>query len=95
MNSKKEHSQKQILRLRQKTKLRLVIAGSCVFALCIILLIYFNIAQVKEMKAGSSTTNVPVERPVEMNVNQIKIDSSSTHQNGVDYKIAKPLQQAN
>ena len=47
------------------------------------------------MKAQDSTNNIPVERPVEMNVNQIKIDSSSAHQNGVEYKIAKALQQAN
>lgn len=95
MNSNKEYAQKQTLRLRQKTKLRLVIVGSCVLALTIILLIYFNITQVKEMKARDSSNNIPVEKPVEMNVDQIKIDSSSSHQNGVDYKIAKPLQQAN
>ena len=95
MNSKKEYSQRHILRPRQKTKLRLVIAGSCVLALTIILLIYFNIVRVKEMKAQDSTNNIPVERPVELNVNQIKIDSSSAHQNGVEYKIAKALQQAN
>ncbi|MEO5571262.1 MAG: hypothetical protein ABIT08_00460 [Bacteroidia bacterium] len=92
MASSKENSQKQILRFRQKTKQRVVIAGSCVIALSVMLLIYFNIAEVKEMKAGSNSNNIPVEKPVDMNVSQVRIDSASINHTGADFKIAKPLE---
>ena len=91
MNPNKEYSQKQILRLRQKTKLRMIIAGSCVIVFSAILILYFNITQVNLMKANGNSTNAPVEKNTDMNVNQIKIDTSFVNHRGAEYKIAKPL----
>lgn len=91
MNSQKEPSQKMMLRLRQKTNLRLVVAGGCIVTLSAILLIYFNLTMVKEMKARDNSNNVQIEKPVEMNVTQIKIDSAAAKQGEVNYMPAKPL----
>ncbi|HKR04138.1 MAG TPA: hypothetical protein VJY62_05820, partial [Bacteroidia bacterium] len=93
MNSQRKLSQKLMLRLRQKTSLRLIVAGGCIVVFSAILLIYFNLAMVKEMKARENSNNVQVERPVDMNVTQIKIDSAAANQKEVNYMPAKPLQQ--
>jgi hypothetical protein len=95
MNPQKEPSQKLLLRLRQKTNMRFVIAGGCIVTLSAILLIYFNLTMVKEMKAHGKSNEVRVEKPVDMNVTQIKIDSTAANHAGANYKIAKPLQQDN
>jgi hypothetical protein len=93
MNPQRKLSQKLILRLRQKTNLRLIVAGGCIAVLSAILLIYFNLTMVKEMKARGNSNNVPVERPVDMNVTQIKIDSAAANQKEVNYIPAQPMQQ--
>ena len=92
MNPKKSPSKKLLLRLNQKANMRLVIAGSCVIVLSAILLIYFNIARVEEMKARDNSNNIPIEKPVDLNISKIQIDSSAAI---AKYKIAKPLQQTN
>lgn len=92
MAPKKESSQKLLLRLTQKTNLRLVIAGSFVVALSAILLIYFNMTKVEEMNARGNSNNIPIEKPVDLNISKIKIDSSAASAN---YKVAKTLQQTN
>src|SRR5258708_26074730 len=93
MNQRRSPSQKQRLNFRQKTIFKLFITGGCLVSLIAILFLYFNLSMVKEMKAGSKPNNVQIERPVDMNVTQIKIDSSATIQRSIHFKIAKPIPQ--
>jgi hypothetical protein len=92
MIPKKKPSKKLLLRLTHKTNMRLIIAGSCVIVLSAILVIYFNMARVEEMKARGNSNNIPIEKPVDLNISKIQIDSSAVT---AKYKIAKPLQQTN
>lgn len=93
MNQRRSPSQKQRLNFRQKTIFKLVITGGCMVSLIAILFLYFNLNMVKEMKAGSKLNNVQIEKPVDMNVTQIKIDSSASVQRAIHFKIAKPIPQ--
>jgi hypothetical protein len=86
---RKESNKKQRLILRQKTRLRLIVAGASVLIMSVILLIYFNIAQVKEMKAAKDSTELNEKMPVDMNV--IKLKVLPAEQRNASYKIANPL----
>ena len=91
MNPKKR-SRKLLPRLTPKMKLRLAIGVSCAVALSAILLIYFNMAKIEEMKARGNSNAIQIEKPVDLNISNIQIDSSAAAAN---YKVAKPLQQTN
>jgi hypothetical protein len=95
MKRKKEQFSRQKLQQRQVTKLRVVIAGGCILALTLILLIYFNLTRIEEMKARDNSNAALQEKPVDMNVAKIKIDPAATNQRESNYKIAKQLPQDN
>lgn len=94
MHSQKP-KQKLFQRLQQKTNLKLIAAGTCVIVLSAILLIYFNLTMVKEMKARNDVNTVQAERPVDLNVMQVKVDSSAARSTGTNYIVAKPLNENN
>jgi hypothetical protein len=95
MYQQKKQGQKFLQRFRQKTNLKLIVAGSCIVVISAILLIYFNLTMVEEMKAGSNANAIQVDRPVDLNVAQIKIDSAAARMTGTNYIIAKPLDENN
>ena len=95
MKRKNEQLSRQKLQQRQVTKLRVVIAGGCILALTLILLIYFNLTRIEEMKARDNSNAALQEKPVDMNVTKIKIDPAANNQRGANYKIAKQLPQDN
>jgi|GEM_PF-6434004 len=90
-----KRTQKLLQRLQQKTNLKLLAAGGCIIILSAILLIYFNLTMVKEMKAHNNANAIQAERPVDLNVTQIKIDSVAARVTGTNYIIAKPLSENN
>lgn len=47
------------------------------------------------MKAHNNANAIQAERPVDLNVTQIKIDSVAARVTGTNYIIAKPLSENN
>ena len=92
MIPKKKPARKQQLVQQQKTRLKIIVAGSSIIALSFVLLIYFNITRVEEMKAKQNQHDTLVERPIDMNVPQLKIDLQAAQQRGVNFKPAKQLE---
>jgi hypothetical protein len=91
---KKDLKKKQRLILQQKTKLRLLIGGGCILVISLMLLIYFSLTRVEEMKAKSNSSDIITERTVDMNVAQLQIAHPTFKHQGMNCKIAKPLSQA-
>ncbi len=91
MKPKKKPAGKQQLVQQQKTRLKLIVAGSSIIALSFVLLIYFNITRVEEMKAKQNQPDTLIERPIDMNVPQLKIDPQAAQQRGANFKPAKKL----
>lgn len=91
MIQKKKPARKQQLVQQQKIRLKIIVAGSSLVALSFVLLIYFNITRVEEMKAKQTKQNTLIERPIDLNVPQLKIDPQATQQRGVNFKPAKQL----
>lgn len=91
MKPKKKPAGKQQLVQQQKTRLKLIVAGSSIIALSFVLLIYFNITRVEEMKAKQNQPDTLIERPIDMNVPKLKIDPQAAQQRGANFKPAKKL----
>lgn len=91
MNLKADFSNKQKQILKQKISIKIMVAGGFVFVASIMLLIYFNISQVEEMKAKEGSHEELTDKPSDMNVIEIKVEKPSEIQKGANFKIAKSL----